>query len=357
MRTTFQAAIIAAVVILSSFTGYGIYRKISAETQMQRAEMPVRIDPGKEAAVFSSSIVPEVSKQPEDSSDRTAPVDALSLAPAASRKSSPARSGKTALPSKKVPAASNGTNVPRALPPAIERRPAVPAPAELRLPETPVQGHTLIFMIDDAGNNLAELEPFLNYPGSLTIAVLPGLPNSAETARRIRAAGKELFLHQPMEAEGGEDPGPGALYTGMTKEDVRRVLEKNLAEVGPVAGINNHQGSRATADAELMETVLTVCREHGLLFLDSRTTAKTVVPAVARRLAMPFAARDIFLDNNRERQAIIGSLNEGLAKSAYQSPVVMIGHAWSKELAPLLEEVFPALRAHGYVFSGVVPGR
>ncbi|MDR1143679.1 MAG: divergent polysaccharide deacetylase family protein, partial [Spirochaetaceae bacterium] len=69
----------------------------------------------------------------------------------------------------------------------------------------------LALVIDDAGNNLRELDPFLAFPGPLTIAVLPGLPNSAEAARRIRnTAGKELFLHQPMEPLNGQDPGPGA---------------------------------------------------------------------------------------------------------------------------------------------------
>jgi len=59
---------------------------------------------------------------------------------------------------------------------------------------------TLVFVIDDAGNNLQELEPFLRIPFPLTIAVLPGLPHSAEAAKRIRAAGKEVILHWRTES-------------------------------------------------------------------------------------------------------------------------------------------------------------
>ncbi|MDR0601480.1 MAG: divergent polysaccharide deacetylase family protein, partial [Treponema sp.] len=199
----------------------------------------------------------------------------------------------------------------------------------------------VVFMIDDAGNNLRELEPFLHFPGPLTIAVLPGLPNSAEAARRIRAAGKEVFLHQPMEAVGGQDPGPGAVYSGMDGETIRSVIRANLAEVGPVAGMNNHQGSRITMDEKAMEIILALCREEGIYFLDSRTTAETAVPETARRLGITIGERDVFIDNNRERSSMLKYIEEGLAKARRRGSAVMIGHAWSPGLAPVLAELYP----------------
>ncbi|MDR0465719.1 MAG: divergent polysaccharide deacetylase family protein, partial [Treponema sp.] len=135
------------------------------------------------------------------------------------------------------------------------------------------QKGALVFVIDDAGNNLRELDPFLNISGPLTIAVLPGLPYSVEAAKRIRAAGKEVILHQPMEALGAQNPGPGAIYSGMSRQEIREILSRNVEEVGPVTGINNHQGSLITMDREIMLVILDFCREHGIYFLDSRTTA------------------------------------------------------------------------------------
>jgi polysaccharide deacetylase 2 family uncharacterized protein YibQ len=208
-------------------------------------------------------------------------------------------------------------------------------------------------MIDDAGNNLPELEPFLRFPGPLTIAVLPGLPNSAEAARRIRAAGKEVFLHQPMEALGGQNPGPGAIFAGMESGEIRAVVERNLAEIGPVAGINNHQGSRITMDEEAMETILAICRGHGIYFLDSRTTADTVVPRVAGRMGMRIGERDVFLDNIQEKSAMIRSVYEGLERAEAKGAAVMIGHTWSPALAGVLEELYPALLEQGYSLSSV----
>jgi polysaccharide deacetylase 2 family uncharacterized protein YibQ len=217
--------------------------------------------------------------------------------------------------------------------------------------EGPRHKGTLVFMIDDAGNNLRELEPFLRFPGPLTIAVLPGLPHSAEAARRIRAAGKELFLHQPMEAVGGQEPGPGAIYAGMSPGEIRAVVERNLAEVGPVAGMNNHQGSRITMDEAAMETILSLCREHSIRFLDSRTTAETAAPAAARRLGIKIGERDVFLDNIQDRASMIRYVEEGLGRAERKGTAVMIGHTWSPALAPVLTGLYPGLLEQGYTLS------
>jgi len=217
-------------------------------------------------------------------------------------------------------------------------------------PKPKYQG-TLAFVIDDAGNNLQELEPFLRFPGPLTIAVLPGLPHSAEAARRIRAAGKEVFLHQPMEAIGGQAPGPGAIYAGMTAAEVLAVLRQNIAEIGPVAGMNNHQGSKITADQQVMETILAFCREQGVYFLDSRTTAETAVPAAARNLGIKIGERNIFIDNEQDRASMTRYIKSGLTLASQKGSAVMIGHTTSPELAPLLTELYQNLTAQGYTFS------
>jgi polysaccharide deacetylase 2 family uncharacterized protein YibQ len=225
----------------------------------------------------------------------------------------------------------------------------------VRAPEKPesARSGTLVYVIDDAGNNLRELEPFLHYPGPLTIAVLPGLPNSAEAARRIRAAGKEVFLHQPMEAIGGMNPGPSAIYSGMSASEVRAILAKNVAEIGPIAGMNNHQGSLITRDAEIMRTVLEFCRDNGLLFLDSRTTADSIVPAVARNLGIAIAERNIFLDNEQDRDAIIDYHRQGAAIARERRSVVMIGHTWSTGLADILTGLYSGLRDENFTFQTV----
>jgi len=212
---------------------------------------------------------------------------------------------------------------------------------------------TLAFVIDDAGNNLHELDPFLRIPGPLTIAVMPGLPYSAEAARRIRAAGKDVILHQPMEAIGAQNPGPGAIYSGMGEEEIRSILTRNIAEVGPVAGINNHQGSKISMDEEIAQIILKFCAEQGIYFLDSRTTAETVFPVYAQRLGMKIAERNVFLDNEQDRNSMLRYITSGLTIAQRNGSAIMIGHVWSPELAPLLAEQFPILTIQGYTIKTV----
>ena len=231
--------------------------------------------------------------------------------------------------------------------PAVQVQ-AKPAP---QLPPKPAHKGTVVIVIDDAGNNLQELEPFLSFPGPLTIAVLPGLPHSAEAARRIRAAGKEVFLHQPMEAAGGKAPGPGAIYADMDSDKIRAVLRQNIAEIGPVAGLNNHQGSKITADRHAMDTVLAFCREQKICFLDSRTTPETTAPAAARDLEIKIGERNIFIDNEPDRNSMNAAIQNGLTLAAARGSAVMIGHASSPELAPLLADIHRGLIDQGYTFS------
>jgi len=239
----------------------------------------------------------------------------------------------------------------------VEKTPPVQTPVATTVsavitPKAVVENKgTLVFIIDDAGNNLKELEPFLKIQFPFTIAVLPGLPHSAEAAKRIRESGKEVFLHQPMEAIGGQDPGPGAITSGMSAEEIRAVLTRNVNEIGPIAGMNNHQGSKITMDKEAMKTILAFCKEKGICFVDSRTTADTVVPETAKQMGIKIAERNIFIDNEQNKAAMFRYISTGLTRAQRNGSAVMIGHTWSPDLAPLLAEQFPLLTEQGYTLK------
>ena len=186
----------------------------------------------------------------------------------------------------------------------------------------------------------------------MTIAVLPGLPHSAEAARRIREAGKDVILHQPMESLGGRNPGPGALFTGMNEAEIRVIVNTNLDEVWPVSGMNNHEGSRVTMDSEIMEIVLDICRERGIVFIDSKTIAGSAVPATASRKGMQIIERDVFLDNEPDRDSILYYAGQGFAVAEKKGISVMIGHAHTAELAIILNEIYQQLPP-GFTLSTV----
>ena len=221
------------------------------------------------------------------------------------------------------------------------------------LPELPSKGK-LIFVFDDAGHNLEQLQYFLDLPFPCTIAVLPKLPNSRETARRIRAAGKELILHQPMQAVNlNIDPGDGAVKPGMNREEIKKIVASNVEEIGPIAGMNNHEGSLITSDEKAMEAVLELCREKNIYFLDSRTSSKSVVPQVAKKLNMSIWERAVFLDNKRDKAYMKKQIIDGLEIASQRGEAIMIGHVFTVDLAILLKEMYSDLTQEGYTFSTI----
>ena len=133
-------------------------------------------------------------------------------------------------------------------------------------------GAQLIFVFDDGGQNLAHLKPFLQLPFPITVAVLPQISHSVESAAQVRASGNEVILHQPMQSVNASvNPGPGAIKPEMSDEQIKTILFNNINEIAPIAGMNNHEGSGITADAEKMAVILQMASEEGIYFLDSRT--------------------------------------------------------------------------------------
>lgn len=234
-----------------------------------------------------------------------------------------------------------------------EQEPDVSAYPIQDLPELPSKGK-LIFVFDDAGHNLEQLQYFLDLPFPCTIAVLPKLPNSRETARRIRAAGKELILHQPMQALNPNiNPGDGAVKPGMDREEIKKIVASNVEEIGPIAGMNNHEGSLITSDEKAMEAVLKLCKEKNIYFLDSRTSSKSVVPQVAKKLNMNIWERAVFLDNKKDKAYMKKQIIEGLEIASQRGEAIMIGHVFTVDLAILLKEMYSDLTQEGYTFSTI----
>jgi len=222
-------------------------------------------------------------------------------------------------------------------------------------PERPErkEAESLVIVIDDVGYNMKELRPFLDLPFPLTIAVLPRLQYSEEAARAAKAAGKEVILHQPMEALGGNNPGPGAISLSMSRDEVIRAIEENLLTVPGVVGINNHMGSAASADLYLMEATAEVAKRRGIYYLDSLTVSGTAMPEAARREGIKYWERDVFLDNTPDRVSIVRAVEDGKKLATKGRPAVMIGHVWSAELAQTLADLYPKLVEEGYSLSTI----
>lgn len=221
-------------------------------------------------------------------------------------------------------------------------------------PKVPAKKVADVYIVlDDGGHNLNHLQPFLNLDIPLTIAVLPELAYSKESALRIKNSGKTLILHQPMQAINlSTDPGPSAIMPEMSAEQIRSLLTKNLDSLGIKIGLNNHEGSLITADTYAMKVVMEVCKERGMFFLDSRTNSKSVCKSVASEYGVKLYERNTFLDNTPNQADMIAMFKSGIEVAKKNGSVIMIGHVWSgKNLADVLQKMYDEYYPQGFIFG------
>lgn len=153
------------------------------------------------------------------------------------------------------------------------------------------------------------------------------------------------MLHLPMEPVEYPDvnPGPGTLLTSMTPDQLTRQLEKDLDAVPFIKGVNNHMGSKMTAESSQMYQIFSILKKRGLYFVDSRTTAETICKPSARLFQIPFAQRDVFLDHLVKVEFIRKQLKELVQIAQRNGYAVGIGHPHSLTYQ-VLREMLPDLQ-------------
>ena len=205
-------------------------------------------------------------------------------------------------------------------------------------------------VIDDMGVMRARTAQAIALPGPLTFAWFPfarDLPQQmGEAARR----GHEALLHMPMQAHTNSivQTGPDPLRVDLPAEVNLARLRAAIAAVPGVVGLNNHMGSVATRDPDLMQLVALQVRAHDMLFLDSVVIPHSAALPAAEAAGVPSAARDVFIDNSGNPGVIRGQLAAIEAFSRRHGYAIAIGHPRPHTLAAL-EEWLPTLAGKGFV--------
>lgn len=203
----------------------------------------------------------------------------------------------------------------------------------------------IAIIIDDLGDRWKLHSQAVRLPGQLTYAILPHTPFSRRLARLAHGLGKEVMLHQPMQAERGLRMGPGGLDGDMDQQQFTRTLNDNLDALPYVSGINNHMGSLLTARPEAMRWLMAVLKHRGNLFyVDSRTTRETVAEQTAHAFGLRSTRRNIFLDHVREVDDIRSQFNKLIAYARLHGDAIGIGHPYPETLQ-VLAEMLPELAA------------
>lgn len=232
--------------------------------------------------------------------------------------------------------------------------PPVSGPLEVvRQPSPGSKGRPRVaIVIDDLGRSLRDLEVLAALGVPITYAVLPFETKTPEVVAELRRRKEEVLCHLPMEAQGGANPGPGALLLSMSREELQEATRRALAAVPVAVGVNNHMGSGIAADREAITAVVSVVAENNLFFLDSRTTHKTLGYTIARHFGIPAAERQVFLDTQRDRDFIAGQFAEVLKHAKQRGGAIIIGHPYPETLEILAREVPKAVK-QGFEFVRV----
>lgn len=237
----------------------------------------------------------------------------------------------------------------------LPRRAAVVEQSAIVLPRRPpakpaVRHGDIVLILDDVGFDRQPLADAMTIDPKVNFSVLPNSRNAATFANELSARGFEILCHLPMEPDDFPrvSPGPGAVLTNMSDGEIASATRANVAAIPHARGVNNHMGSRATADRRVMAAVLGAL-PRGMYFIDSRTTAASVGEALARQMNVRTAARNVFLDDVPHEDAIRRQLGELQHDAAAHGVAIGIGHMYPVTIKVLAEEA-PRLRAGGYRF-------
>ena len=196
----------------------------------------------------------------------------------------------------------------------------------------------LCIVIDDLGEDLRKARTLIQTLGNkVTLSILPFSTHTDDIVRLGRAKGVDIMLHLPMEPKGYPDanPGPGGLFVAMGMHELQEVLQKDFRQVPGLVGVNNHMGSRFTADVRGMDVVLQEVKNRGLFFMDSLTSPESVARDLGRRMGVPVVSRDIFIDNEQREEAILFQLQKAEQLARKIGRAVAIGHPYPETLRAL----------------------
>jgi len=236
-------------------------------------------------------------------------------------------------------------------PDTLEEQTSSQTPVETE--KIPMRG-VIGLIIDDFGyRNDHVSNGFLQLPGKLTYAIIPGHDYSQLFSKKAYDAGYEIIVHLPMENIGktyGEEEY--VLMSYFQDDEIKNRINKAFDLLPESIGLNNHQGSRGTADSRVMTLVAGVIKEKKKFFIDSRTTNNSLAETTMRKYGVPTNKRDVFLDNELDEEKIKIQLLELADVSEEKGIAIGIGHVKPQTLNVLAKEI-PVLQEKGFRFEFV----
>jgi uncharacterized protein len=193
----------------------------------------------------------------------------------------------------------------------------------------------LAIIIDDVATR-AHVKAINSLHLVLTKSFLPpraARPNTPELARHE----KFYMVHLPLEASSYRAEEPKTLRVTDSEEKIYKRIGEIKKLFPAVAFVNNHTGSKFTANELAMNRLIYVLHKHGINFIDSRTIATTKAPKVLKSMGLPYVSRDVFLDHHMDKNYVKKQIKKAIQFAKTHKTAIAIGHPHPNTLQALRE--------------------
>ena len=147
----------------------------------------------------------------------------------------------------------------------------------------------------------------------------------------------------------GENENTYQLTEQLNFDEVFKRVENAFEEIPSAIGMNNHQGSKATENLQLVKDLARSLKKLDKFFIDSYTSPESRAFITMRQFGVKTEVRQIFLDHQEHPDSVRQKLNELLKLTEVMEVVVAIGHV-KQVTYEILKEEIPRLKQEGYVF-------
>ncbi|MCK9062285.1 divergent polysaccharide deacetylase family protein [Haemophilus influenzae] len=193
----------------------------------------------------------------------------------------------------------------------------------------------LAIVIDDVGYHSKEDAAIFAMPREISVAIIPAAPYARARNQEAKSQGRDILIHMPMQPVSAVKIEDGGLHLGMSAAQVNDRVNTAKNIVRDAIGMNNHMGSAATADPQLMTYLMTALQEKHLFFLDSRTIGKSIAGKIAKEQGVRSLDRHIFLDDSNEFADVQRQFKAAIHYARKHGSAIAIGHPRQNTIAVL----------------------
>lgn len=194
----------------------------------------------------------------------------------------------------------------------------------------------MAIIIDDFGySSNKHIHKFFESDLALTISVIPGHKYSTWTSNQANAAGKEVMIHMPMASDNyrlNNGENDYILSDELSDEEIIDKVIKACKAIPHAQGMNNHMGSIATTQPQVVLPLIKALQLKNLYFVDSLTSPLSIMYENCIVYDIPTAKRRFFIDNSRNKASIINQLRLSINYAKKHGSIVVTGHTYKETM-------------------------